>query len=52
MYCSALRLVQEENDGYLTTDLMDAVADYLDMPQIAVYEVATFYTMYELKTSG
>ena len=31
---------------------MDAVADYLGMPKIAVYEVATFYTMYELKPVG
>ncbi|CAM2899946.1 NADH dehydrogenase I chain E [Legionella steigerwaltii] len=43
---SALRIVQEEH-GHLTTELMDAVADYLDMPAIAVYEVASFYTMYE-----
>ena len=31
---------------------MDAVADYLEMPQIAVYEVATFYSMYDLKPVG
>jgi len=31
---------------------MDAVADYLDMPPIAVYEVASFYSMYELKPVG
>lgn len=43
---SALRIVQEEH-GYLNPQLMDAVADYLDMPAIAVYEVATFYSMYE-----
>jgi NADH-quinone oxidoreductase subunit E len=42
----ALRVVQEKNNNYLTTELMDAVADYLGMPAIAVYEVATFYTMY------
>jgi NADH-quinone oxidoreductase subunit E len=42
----ALRVVQEENGGSLTPDLMDAVADHLDIPPIAVYEVATFYTMY------
>ena len=49
---AALREVQHENDGYLTTDLMDAVADYLDMPPIAVYEVASFYSMFELKPVG
>ncbi len=48
---SALSSVQEEH-GYLTTALMDAVADYLDMPSIAVYEVATFYSMYDLKPVG
>lgn len=48
----ALRLVQEENKGYLTENLMDAVADYLGMPPIAVYEVATFYSLYNLKPVG
>jgi NADH-quinone oxidoreductase subunit E len=49
---AALREVQHENGGYLTTELMDAVADYLGMPAIAVYEVATFYSMFELKPVG
>ena len=44
---AALREVQHENGGYLTTELMDAVADYLGMPKIAVYEVASFYSMLE-----
>lgn len=48
---SALMIVQEEI-GYLHTELMDAVAEYLDMPPIAVYEVATFYSMYEHKPVG
>ncbi|HHB93314.1 MAG TPA: NADH-quinone oxidoreductase subunit NuoE [Thioploca sp.] len=48
----ALTVVQEFNGGWLTTELMDAVADYLDMPPIAVYEVATFYSMYELEPVG
>jgi NADH-quinone oxidoreductase subunit E len=34
---AALREVQHENKGYLTTELMDAVADYLEMPKIAVF---------------
>ncbi len=46
---AALREVQHENGGYLTTELMDAVADYLDLPPIAVYEVASFYSMFELQ---
>jgi NADH-quinone oxidoreductase subunit E len=49
---SALKVVQEENGGWLTEPLMDAVAGYLDMPPIAVYEVATFYTMFNLKPVG
>ncbi len=48
---SALRIVQEEH-GHLTPVLMDAVAEYLDMAPIAVYEVASFYTMYEHKPVG
>ncbi len=43
---AALRFTQEQNDGYLTTDLMDAVAEYLGLPPIQVYEVASFYSMY------
>ncbi len=49
---AALREVQHENGGHLTTELMDAVAEYLEMPPIAVYEVATFYSMFELKPVG
>ena len=49
---AALRIVQDANGGYLTTELMDAVAEYLDMPSISVYEVATFYSMYELEPVG
>lgn len=48
----ALTIVQKENGGYLTESLMDAVADYLDYPRIAVYEVASFYSMYDLKPVG
>ncbi len=49
---AALRIVQDQNGGWLTNELMDAVAEYLEMPPIAVYEVATFYSMYELKPVG
>ena len=37
----SLHAVQENNQGYLTPELMNAVADYLDLPRIYVYEVAT-----------
>jgi len=46
---SALSAAQHQNQGYLTTDLMDAVAEYLGMAAIHVYEVASFYSMYEIK---
>jgi NADH-quinone oxidoreductase subunit E len=49
---SALHAVQHENNGYLTTDLMDAVAAYLELPNILVYEVASFYSMFETKPVG
>ena len=49
---AALREVQHENGGYLTVELMDAVADYLHMPRIAVYEVASFYSMLETTPCG
>ena len=48
---SALAIVQDEN-GWLSADAMDAVAHYLDMPSVAVYEVATFYSMYNLEPTG
>jgi NADH-quinone oxidoreductase subunit E len=49
---SALHAAQHENHGYLTTDIMDAVAAYLGLPPIHVYEVATFYSMFETKPVG
>ena len=48
---AALAIAQDEK-GWLATDTMDFVAQYLGMPPIAVYEVATFYTMYNLKPVG
>jgi NADH-quinone oxidoreductase subunit E len=48
----ALHAVQHENEGYLTAELMNGVADYLDLPTIQVYEVATFYSMFQTKPVG
>jgi len=48
---SALRFVQDEK-GWISTDDMADVAAFLGMPQMAVYEVATFYHMYNLKPMG
>ena len=48
---AALTVAQDEK-GHLSTEVMDFVAAYLGMPPIAVYEVASFYTMYNLKPVG
>ena len=48
---SALAIAQEEK-GWLANETMDFVAEYLGMPPIAVYEVATFYNMYNLEPVG
>ena len=48
----ALQAAQHENNGFLTEELMGAVAEYLDLPAIQVYEVATFYSMLEIKPVG
>jgi len=45
----ALNIVQHENKGFLSDALMIAVANYLELAKIEVYEVASFYSMYELK---
>jgi NADH-quinone oxidoreductase subunit E len=49
---AALQAAQHENNGFLTPPIMDAVAAYLDLPPIQVYEVATFYSMFETKPVG
>jgi NADH-quinone oxidoreductase subunit E len=48
---SALAIAQDEK-GWLSSETMDFVAEYLGMPPVQVYEVATFYTMYNLKPTG
>ena len=49
---SALRFTQEQNNGFLTPELMDGVAEYLRLPPIQVYEVASFYSMFETHPCG
>ena len=49
---AALHIVQHENEGYLTQGLMDAVAAYLDLVPVQVYEVASFYSMFETVPVG
>jgi NADH-quinone oxidoreductase subunit E len=48
---AALTIAQDEK-GWLSTETMDFVAQYLGLPPIAVYEVASFYTMYDMKPVG
>ncbi|MGH8279543.1 MAG: NADH-quinone oxidoreductase subunit NuoE [Gammaproteobacteria bacterium] len=48
----ALREVQHDNQGYLTVPLMDAVAAYLELQPIMVYEVASFYSLYATEPVG
>jgi len=49
---SALRAAQEQNHGHLSPELMDAVAEYLKLPPVQVYEVASFYSMFETHPCG
>lgn len=48
----SLLVIQHDNNGYLTDELMVNLANYLDVEKIDVYEVATFYTMFNLKPVG
>jgi NADH-quinone oxidoreductase subunit E len=49
---AALREAQHQNGGYLTVPLMDAVAEYIGLQPIQVYEVASFYSMFETRPCG
>ncbi len=49
---TALHVTQEYNGGWLAPELLDAVAEYLEMPKVSVYEVASFYSMLELEPVG
>jgi NADH-quinone oxidoreductase subunit E len=48
----AALIVAQDEKGWLSTETMDFVAGYLSLPPVLVYEVASFYTMYNLKPSG
>ena len=49
---ASLHSVQHFNQGFLTTELMNEVADYLDLPRIQVFEVASFYSMFNTQPVG
>ena len=49
---SALHAVQHENKGFVTAEQMNAIAEYLELPPIQVYEVATFYSMFQTREVG
>lgn len=48
----SLHILQRENKGSLSKALMQALAVYLDMPEVSVFEVATFYSLYDLSPVG
>ncbi|MFZ0487456.1 MAG: NAD(P)H-dependent oxidoreductase subunit E [Arenicellales bacterium] len=48
----SLRAAQHENGGYLTPELIEAVADYLELEPIRAHEIATFYSMFEVEPVG
>jgi NADH-quinone oxidoreductase subunit E len=48
---SALRIAQQEK-GWLATETIETVADYLGIPPVVAYEIATFYNMYNLRPVG
>ena len=48
----ALMAVQEQNGGWLSQDLIEAVADYLDLPPVWAFEVASFYSMFDTTPTG
>jgi NADH-quinone oxidoreductase subunit E len=47
-----LHVLQDQNGGFLTDDLQTALAEYLQVTKVDVYEVSTFYSMYELNPIG
>lgn len=47
-----LYIAQRNNDGWLSIDAMNYVADFLSMPRIKVYEIAHFYTMFNTERVG
>jgi NADH-quinone oxidoreductase subunit E len=47
-----LDLAQRQNDNWVSKDAIETIAKILEMPEIKVYEVASFYTMYNLKPVG
>ena len=49
---ASLHAVQHHNNGFLTNDLLNNVAEYLDVPKVNVYEVATFYSMFQTEPVG
>ncbi len=47
-----LKLVQDANGGYLNEELIGETADYLNLPKIYAYEIATFYSMFDNEKVG
>ena len=49
---AALHIMQNHHEGWLRREHLDAAAEYLEIPKMAVYEVASFYSMFDLKKMG
>lgn len=48
----ALTAAQDQNGGWLDGDMIEAVADYLQLPPVWLYEVASFYSLFDLQPTG
>ena len=48
----ALIAAQDQNGGWVSKDMIEAVADYLDLPPVWAFEVASFYSMFDQKPVG
>jgi NADH-quinone oxidoreductase subunit E len=49
---ASLQFLQEKNNGHLSNEIIQTLANYLDLPVIQIYEVATFYSMFQVKPVG
>jgi len=48
----SLMAAQHQNKGWLSREIIEAVADHLDLPRVWAHEVASFYSMFDLKPTG
>ena len=48
----SLMAAQHQNNGWLSREIVEAVADHLELPRVWAHEVASFYSMFDLKPTG